>query len=69
MLEVAAALSAGLGTFGAILAVAVPAPVSADGATTKPWLPRFISRWWAGEASLATRTGWPWLNGRRLVLF
>jgi Flp pilus assembly protein TadB len=68
MLEVAAALSAGLGTFGAILAVAVPAPVSAEGATTKPWLPRFISRWWAGEASLATRAGWPWLNGRRLVL-
>ena len=68
MLEVAAALSAGLGTFGAILAVAVPAPVSAEGATTKPWLPRFISRWWAGEASLAARAGWPWLNGRRLVL-
>jgi Flp pilus assembly protein TadB len=65
MLEVAAALSAGLGTCAAILAVAVPAPASVAGT---PWLRRFTSRWWAGESSLATRAGWPWLNGRRLVI-
>jgi Flp pilus assembly protein TadB len=67
MLEVAAALSAGLGTFAAILAVAVPAPASAAPWPIKPWLPRFANRWWAVETSLAARTGWPWLNARRLV--
>jgi Flp pilus assembly protein TadB len=68
MLEVAAALSAGLGTCAAILAVAAPAPLSVTGTTAKPWPRRFTSRWWADETSLATRAGWPWLNGRRLAL-
>lgn len=67
MLEVAAALSAGLGTFAAILAVAVPPPVSTAGTPIKPWRPRFIAQWWAADTSLAIGAGWPWLNGRRLV--
>src|SRR6202521_893249 len=64
MLEVAAALSAGLATCTAIIAVAVPAPVSATGAP--PRLP-LIGRWLAAETLLASRAGWPWLNVRRLV--
>jgi Flp pilus assembly protein TadB len=66
MLEVAAALSAGLGTFGAILAVAVPAPSQAD-APSSPWLLRVAKRWWSAEASLARGAGWPWLTTRRLA--
>jgi Flp pilus assembly protein TadB len=58
MLEIAAALSAGLGTAGAFLAVVAPA---------RPRLPRFVGSWWAGERSLATRTGWSQIDGRRLV--
>jgi Flp pilus assembly protein TadB len=69
MLEVAAALSAGLGTFIAIVAVAVPPPASNAYAPTRSWLSRFAGRWWAAEASLATRAGWPWLNRTRLVIF
>jgi Flp pilus assembly protein TadB len=64
MLEVAAALSAGLATCAAILAVAVPAPASDIGV---PWLRRASGRWLAAETSIATRAGWPWLNVRRLV--
>jgi Flp pilus assembly protein TadB len=64
MLEVAAALSAGLATCAAILAVAVPAPASNTGV---PWPLRATSRWLAAETSLATRAAWPWLNVRRLV--
>jgi Flp pilus assembly protein TadB len=66
MLEIAAALSAGLGTFGAILAVAVPAP-SREDPPARSWLSSLTHRWWSAEASLATRTGWPWLTPLRLV--
>jgi Flp pilus assembly protein TadB len=68
MLEVAAALSAGLGTFAAILAVAVPAPVSAADEPTVDRVPRFASRWWAAECSLAARAAWSGLDGRGLVV-
>ncbi|MDQ6720428.1 MAG: hypothetical protein M3003_06500 [Candidatus Dormibacteraeota bacterium] len=68
MLEVAAALSAGLGTVTAILAVALPAPVSIAGTPATLWLARFTRRWWSAEASLVLRAGWPWLNGRRLIV-
>jgi Flp pilus assembly protein TadB len=66
MLEVAAALSAGLGTFGAILAVAVPAPPHED-ALPSPWLLRVGGRWWSAHASLVRSAGWPWLTARRLA--
>ena len=58
MLEIVAAVSSGLGTAGAILALAAPTP---------SWLSRFASSWWAAEESLAKRTGWSWVDGRRLV--
>lgn len=67
MLEVAAALSAGLGTFGAILAVAVPAPLLGDQRST-PWPLSFATRWWSAETALAISAGWPWLSGRRLAV-
>ena len=66
MLEVAAALSAGLGTFGAILVVAVPSPTPED-VPSSPWLFRIAGRWWSAEASLAKSAGWPWLSTRRLA--
>ncbi|MDQ6878606.1 MAG: hypothetical protein M3082_13145 [Candidatus Dormibacteraeota bacterium] len=67
MLEVAAALSAGLGTVTAILAVAVPPPAPAADSPIRGRLRRVAGRWWAAEASLAMRAGWPWLNRQRLV--
>ena len=66
MLEVAAALSAGLGTFAAILAVAVPAP-SSEEPPARSWFSRMTRRWWSAEASLARRSRWPWLTARRLA--
>jgi Flp pilus assembly protein TadB len=68
MLEVGAALSAGLGVLSAILVVAVPAPGPAEDADAPTWLPRFTIRWWAAEAALTAGAGWPWLDRRRLVL-
>lgn len=67
MLEIAAALSAGLGTFGAILAVGVPAP-SHDDPPSRLWIVTVAGRWWSAEASLAMGTGWPWLTARRLAV-
>jgi Flp pilus assembly protein TadB len=64
MLEIAAALSAGLATCTATLAVALPAP-SPD--RSVQWPLRLISRLVAGETSLAARTGWPWLTVRKLI--
>ena len=61
MLEVAAAISAGLGTFVAIIVVTAPETEWSD------WVPRMATRWWTTERSVAERTGWPWLTWRRLV--
>jgi Flp pilus assembly protein TadB len=66
MLEVAAALSAGLGTFGAILAVAAPPPLRED-ATPSPMLFKVARRWWSAEAALVRSAGWPWLTALRLA--
>lgn len=66
MFEVAAALSAGLATFAAILAVAVPASSSKDPPASF-WLSRIAVRWWAAEASLVRRSRWPWLTAPRLA--
>lgn len=66
MLEVAAALSAGLATFAAILAVGVPAPPPED-APLNPWLFKFGTELWSAEASLVRSAGWPWLTTLRLA--
>ena len=60
MLEVAAALSAGIGTFGAILAVAVPAPSTTLDTSGPSRLHRIGGRWWAAEAAgwAATKLWW-----------
>jgi Flp pilus assembly protein TadB len=67
MLEVAAALSAGLGVFGAILAVAVPAP-SLEGTPHTLWVLKIAGRWWSAQSSLARSAAWPWLSGGRFLL-
>jgi len=66
MLEVAAALSAGLATFAAILAVAAPAPAGED-APPSLWLFKLANRWWSAEASLVRSAGWPWLTTLRFA--
>jgi len=66
MLEVVGALSAGLGTFAAILAVAVPAQRS-DDPPARSWPSAIAVRWWAAEASLVRRSRWPWLTAQRLA--
>jgi Flp pilus assembly protein TadB len=68
MLEVAAALSAGLGAFAAVVALGVPAPVPTGGEPSTGWVIRLGTRWWSGEGALAVRAGWPWLDARSLVL-
>src|ERR1700737_3413829 len=68
MLEVAAALCAGIGVVVAVLAVAAPAPVSAVDAAGPAWLRLRASGWWRRERSLATGAAWPWLDPRRLVV-
>jgi Flp pilus assembly protein TadB len=67
MLEVAAALSAGLGAFAAVLVVAAPAPVVDPGIAVWPLPIRLAGRWWRGQVTLAARSGLPWLDGRRFV--
>lgn len=58
MLEVAAALTAGLGVVVAILAIAAPPPAALEGDVTVPWLRRHVLRWWAQENTLAVGMGW-----------
>jgi Flp pilus assembly protein TadB len=58
MLELAAALCAGLGVTAAILTVAVPAPAALDDEAVPRWLRRCASKWWRDENALAMRAGW-----------
>jgi len=58
MLDVAAALCAGLGVTAAFLAVAIPAPSTLDEAVAPSWLHRRLSRWWKDESALAEGAGW-----------
>lgn len=58
MLELAAALCAGLGVTAAILAVAVPAPAALDDEAAPGWLRRSASKWWRDENALAVGAGW-----------
>ena len=56
MLEVAAALCAGLGVTAAVLA-ATAAPLAADETGRPAWPRRLIRRWWAEEVALAEGAG------------
>ena len=58
MLEIAAALCAGLGVTAASLAIAVPPPTAPDDAVTPSWVERFVRRRWAEENALAMGAGW-----------
>jgi Flp pilus assembly protein TadB len=63
MLEVAAAICAGAATSIAVLTIAIPAPLA--GAS----LPRRLAiRVWIGESALAAASGWPWLDGKALLV-
>jgi len=57
MLEVAAALCAGLGVTAAILAVAVPLPAPLDETVVPSWLHRNLSERWKDEQALAAGAG------------
>ena len=65
MLEMGAALSAGLGALAAVLILAVPALPVQDARTPAP-VARFVRRWSTAERALAIGSGWPWLTRRRL---
>ena len=58
MLEVAAALCAGLGVTAAIVAVAVPPPAPLDEAVVPSSLHRYLSKRWKDERALAAGAGW-----------
>ncbi len=58
MLEVAAALCAGLCVTAAILTAAVPPPASVEERAVPPWLQRYVSSWWKDENALAAGSGW-----------
>ncbi len=58
MLEVAAALCAGLGVTAATLAVAAPAPPSPDDLVAASWLRRIVRKRWSEENALAAAAGW-----------
>jgi Flp pilus assembly protein TadB len=62
MLEVAAALCAGLGVTAAIVTVAIPAPAALDEGVIPSWLRRFLSNRWKDENALVVGAGWR-ING------
>ena len=63
MIEMAAALIAGLCAAAAILAAGAPSPK----ARVPAWLPRSAVKWWSREIGLAAGSSWGWLDGRTLV--
>ena len=58
MLELGAALCAGLGVTAAAMAVALPAPTAQSEDATPSWLRRRVIGWWAEESALAAGMGW-----------
>jgi Flp pilus assembly protein TadB len=64
MTEAAAALSASLGVFLAVLVAETPEHQP----LVPTWLARACARWWLSEQSLAAEAGWRWLDGRALVV-
>src|SRR4029077_14871790 len=69
MLEVAAALCAGLGVTAAVLAVALPPPAPPDEVPRLSWPYRFLRRRWAEEVALAEGVGWPIRGAAGLAVF
>lgn len=66
MLELVAALSAGVAASVAVLILASP-PSDQSLLASVPFI-RLIGRWLAGEKQLATRANWPWLTGSRFLV-
>src|SRR5258708_22901522 len=69
MLDVAAALCAGLGVTAAMLAVAVPPPAPLDEAPAPSWLHRYLSKRWKDEQALAAGAGRTAHRAARLAAF
>src|ERR1700738_1609493 len=69
MLEVAAALCAGLGATAAVLAVALPPPAPPEEITSRSWLYGFVRWRWAEEEALAQGVGWPIRGAAGLAVF
>jgi len=69
MLEVAAALSAGLGVMAAVLAVGAPPPAAIEDALAALGLRRHAGRWWESESAPARGVGWPGNRAAALVVF
>jgi tight adherence protein B len=63
MIDLAAAMSAGLGAALALLALSLPEPELALIA----WVKHAARRWWVAEQAVASAAGWVWLDGRTLV--
>src|SRR5216684_4260594 len=68
MLEVAAALCAGLGATAATLSIAAPAPVTHDNSVAPPWIERVVRKRWALEIALVTAAGWPGFGAAGLAV-
>jgi Flp pilus assembly protein TadB len=66
MLEVAAAMCAGLAVAIAVLTIAIPAPLAQTAGGSLPR--RLAMRVWVGESALAAASGWPWLDGKTLLI-
>ncbi|HEX7265047.1 MAG TPA: hypothetical protein VF383_12805 [Candidatus Dormibacteraeota bacterium] len=69
MLEVAAALCAGLGVTAAVLAVALPPPPPPEEVASQSLLHRFVRGLWAQEEALAAAVGWPIRGAAGLAVF
>jgi Flp pilus assembly protein TadB len=69
MLEVAAALCAGLGVTAAVLAVALPPPAPPEEVASRSWLYRFVRMRWAEEEALVEGVGWPIRGAAGLAVF
>jgi tight adherence protein B len=69
MLEVAAALCAGLGVTAAVLAVALPPPALPEEVARLSWLHGFVRGRWAEEEALAEGVGWPIRGAAGLAVF
>ncbi len=68
MLEVAAALCAGLGVTAATLSIAVPAPLPHDDSVAPAWIERTVRKRWAQEIALVAAAGWPGLGAAGLAV-
>jgi Flp pilus assembly protein TadB len=63
MLEVAAAICAGLGVLTGVLAVTAPAPASEP----PGWIVRPFLLWWSGREAMVSDAGITWLDATRLA--